>query len=299
MKRPWYHFLYVKSPLAKILWGIVGVLVAVGALLFQGLIENPRMEMQTSNWDGRSVQIGAAIFAGNCASCHGLDGKGLPGVAPALHSRYFFEQRLKDLEFTGSLEDYIALTVAAGRPNNKQSQWAAMMPTWSQRFGGPLREDQVDDVTRFVLNWREDALTQTAETDPWIPFQNAPTVDIYGDGGMVETAPAGEATGPLPPQELFVSMGCAGCHNMDQPQTADNKGPIGPNMGNLYETAGTRVPGEDAATYVHNSIVNPSAYMSPGYEDKTGIMPANFGDRMSEEEINSLVAWILDPNRQR
>lgn len=296
MKRPWYRFLYVKSPLWKIAWGIVGVLVAIAAILFQGIIENPRMEMQTANWNGRSIQNGAAIYANNCSSCHGTDGKGLPGVAPALHSRYFFEQRLKDLEFTGSLDDYVRLTVAAGRPNNKQSQWAAMMPTWSQTYGGPLRVDQVDDVTAFVINWREDALTQTAETDPWQPFQNAPTVDIYGDGGVIETAPAAEATGPLPPQELFNSMGCAGCHNLAEPQTDSSKGPVGPNMGNLHETAGTRVAGEDAETYVHNSIVNPSAYTVPGYNP---VMPANFTDRMSEEEINSLVAWILDPNRQQ
>jgi hypothetical protein len=66
-------------------------------------------------------------------------------------------------------------------------------------------------------------------------------------------------------------------------------------MGNLYETAGTRVPGEDAQTYVHNSIANPGAYVVESYTP--GIMPADFAQKMSEEEIQSLVDWILDPNR--
>jgi mono/diheme cytochrome c family protein len=170
-----------------------------------------------------------------------------------------------------------------------------MMPTWSSRYGGPLRDDQVEDVTDFVLNWEADAVTQTAETDPWQPFENAPMTDIF-TGAAVETAPAAEATGPLPPQELFVSMGCAGCHNIDQPQTDSNKGPIAPNLGNFYEIAGTKVAGEDAVTFTHTSIVNPNAYTEPGYNP---VMPANFADRMSPEEIDSLVAWILDPNRQR
>ncbi len=85
----------------------------------------------------------------------------------------------QDIGFAGSLNDYVKLTVAAGRPANKTSQWAQMMPTWSSRYGGPLRDDQVQDVTDFVLNWEADAKTQTAETDPWQPFQNAPMTDIY------------------------------------------------------------------------------------------------------------------------
>jgi mono/diheme cytochrome c family protein len=296
MKRPWYRFLYVRSPLAKLLWALLGVLAMMALLLFQLVIETPRMEAQTLNWEGRSVQNGAAIYANNCSSCHGPDGKGLPGVAPALNSHYFFEGRLADLGFTGTLYDYVKLTVAAGRPNNRQSQWAQMMPTWSSRYGGPLRDDQVEDVTSFVLNWEADALTQTAETDPWQPFQNAPMTDIF-TGQAVETAAPAESTGPRSPQQLFnVDMACAGCHNINLPQTDTEKGPVAPNMGNFHETAGTRVPGEDAVTYTHNSIVNPNAHTVEGYNP---VMPANFGERMSPEEIDSLVQWILDPNREQ
>ena len=299
MKQPWYSFLYVRSPLVKIGLGILAVLIAIAVLLFLGVIEERRMEAQTANWDGRGIEKGAEIFANNCANCHGPDGKGLPGVAPALHSKYFFTQRLTDVSWTGSLYDYVALTVAAGRPSKVNTQWAQHMPTWSQRFGGPFRDDQVNNVTAFVLNWEEDALQQgTAENpDPWQPFADAPSRAVASDGSAPAAEAAPEPTGPLPPQELFVSMGCSGCHNLDLPQDANNRGPVGPNLGNLHEVAGTFVPGEDAPTYVHNSIVNPNAYVVEGY--MAGIMPQNFAERMSEEEINSLVEWLLDPNRQR
>jgi mono/diheme cytochrome c family protein len=299
MKRRWYNFLYIRSPLVKIGLGLLAVVASLGMMFGQGLIEDKRMEAQTANFDGRSIQNGATIFANNCSSCHGPDGKGLPGVAPALHSRYFFEQRLKDLEFSGTLHDYVKLTVTSGRPNIKKSQWAAIMPTWSNRVGGPLRDDQVEDVTKFVLNWAEDAKLQTAETDPWVPFQNAPTTNIYsgtaasGLAATVETTATGETRTP---QVLWTTMGCMGCHNIDKAQTDTDKGAIAPNMANLPDRAGTEVPGEDASTYVHTSIINPTAYVVPGYNP---VMPAGFGDKMSKEELDGLVKWLLDPNRQK
>src|SRR6476661_7980649 len=160
MRKPWYTCLYVRSPIAKILLGVLAVLVSFAALAAQGVFENKRMEAQTANWHGRSVEKGAEIFSSNCYTCHGTDGKGNPGVAPALHSRYFFTQRMKDVGWAGSLHDYIALTVAAGRPSKSKSQWAQVMPTWSSKYGGPMRDDQVEQVTQFVLNWQEEAMTQ-------------------------------------------------------------------------------------------------------------------------------------------
>jgi hypothetical protein len=63
----------------------------------------------------------------------------------------------------------------------------------------------------------------------------------------------------------------------------------------LADHAGSRVPGEDAATYVHNSIVNPGAHVVEGYP--AGVMPQDFATRMTPEEIDSIVNWLLDPNR--
>src|SRR4030067_414203 len=42
------------------------------------------------------------------------------------------------------------------------------MPTWSQRFGGPLRDDQVDALVAFVMNWEDRALAE-AQVTPALP----------------------------------------------------------------------------------------------------------------------------------
>lgn len=294
--------LFTTSPILKIAWGILGALASIILLLFVLMIEDVRMEDQTNNWVAREIENGAILYANNCASCHGPDGKGLPAVAPALQSHYFFTTtgRLADVGYIGSLEDYVLLTVAAGRPSKANSQWAQKMPTWGNQFGGPMRGDQVVEVTKYVMNWRESAIAQTPEEDPFQPF-----LDVKKPAGEQSIAVLMGATPPAPaeaaapaeggvrdPETLFTTMACMACHVMDQPQDAANRGAIGPNFGNLAENAAARVAGLSAEEYIYQSIIEPGAHVVEGYA--AGIMPADFSTKMSEEEIRGLVAWLLN-----
>ncbi|MEM7533512.1 MAG: DUF4399 domain-containing protein [Chloroflexota bacterium] len=96
------------------------------------------------------------------------------------------------------------------------------------------------------------------------------------------------------PEELWVSMACSACHKLDQVQSADNFGQPGPHMANLFETAGSRVEGQSAIKYIVASIVEPNAYINEGYV--ANVMPQNFAEKMSEEEIARLAEWVLNPN---
>jgi mono/diheme cytochrome c family protein len=289
--------LYVKSPILKITLGILLALGAIVLMLLVLLTEEARMEAQTASWEGRRIENGADLYYNNCKSCHGPDGRGLPGVGPALNSHYFFTQRAGDVGWAGSLHDYVELTVAAGRPSKTNTQWAAVMPTWGNTYGGPMREDQVRAVTAYVMNWEQAALQQTAEQDPWQPFLDVAkpaSQQSIQPGEAVEEEPAAATEGPRDPETLFTVMGCAGCHNLQEAQTANNRGPIGPHLGNLEETALQRVAGMSAEEYVHESIVAPNAFVVQGYP--SGIMPQDYGRRMSEEEIQAMVAWLLGGN---
>jgi hypothetical protein len=53
----------------------------------------------------------------------------------------------EEIAFYGTLDDYVSLNIAAGHPDQR-------MPSWSQAYGGPLRRDQIADLTAFVLNWQ-------------------------------------------------------------------------------------------------------------------------------------------------
>ena len=301
------HRFYTRSPIAKIVWGILSSLVGIIVLLMVLVSENPRMEAQTVNWQGRSIENGAILFANNCLICHGPNGQGLLGKGPGLNSFYFFTDtgRISDVEWPGALEDYVRLTIAAGRPSKSGSQWPEVMPTWDGEFGGPLRGDQVDDLTLYVMNWREFALAQSPEEDPFQPFEDVVRPAEFQNAAFLllseeEQAAALEefkARNIRSPQEVWTSEACFACHNLDLMQV-EVAGQNGPNMADLYQRAGSRVEGMTAEEYVYESIVNPNAYVVETYEN-AGQMPQNFAEKLGEDEIQALVAWLLDPDREQ
>lgn len=74
----------------KILLGIgsfVGIMLLVGWIAIN---EPARMDVFTQQWQGRSIERGAESFYNLCTACHGMDGKGLAGVAPALDNPMLF-----------------------------------------------------------------------------------------------------------------------------------------------------------------------------------------------------------------
>ena len=59
----------------------------------------------------------------------------------------------------------------------------------------------------------------------------------------------------------------------------------------MGERAATRIAGMSAADYIHESIVDPSAYVVSGFPDN--VMPKNFADKFSAQDISDLIAYIL------
>ncbi|GAB4429185.1 MAG: hypothetical protein Kow00106_24200 [Anaerolineae bacterium] len=113
---------------------------------------------------------------------------------------------------------------------------------------------------------------------------------ILTETGGAEAAPAEEegaeaeaemAADPAKGEKLFADN-CGGCHG-----AADGAGPALTGMG---ERAASRVEGLSAEEYLHQSIVEPGAYVVEGFSN---IMPATYGEKFSEQELNDIVAYIL------
>lgn len=244
---------------SRILAGLISILIAVSGIVYIAINEPDRQEEFKQAFQGRSIESGAAIFNEYCSPCHGIQGQGIEGVAPALNTEYFFTERLDDIGYQGSLEAYIELTVAGGRPVQSSSgPWPQNMPTWSVDYGGPLRNDQVGNVVDFIMNWQETAPPGGAPDD-----EPEPVVSV-GD--------TPEERG----QNLFTTLGCVGCHMIN-----GQGGNVGPDLTEVYEK------GED---YIHEAIITPNAVIAEGYQPN--IMPATFGDRLSEEQINEIIAYL-------
>lgn len=245
------------------------VVVVVGAG------EGERMPMKEADYSARSIENGANIFADNCVGCHGIQGQGIPGVAPALNAPEFFTTRLQEVGYPGSLRSFIEGTVNAGRPVGS-GQYSAKMATWGQQYGGPLRPDQISDVASFILNWEkayvgEPGVTPTPKPEP-TPWPADTPPEVIG-------------------QAVYAAQGCAGCHG--EPGGA---GLVGPNLGGVATRAETRVPGQSAEEYITNSIVNPNDFIVPDCPTgacQAGLMPQTYGQTLTEQELNGLVQYLL------
>jgi cytochrome c551/c552 len=112
-----------------------------------------------------------------------------------------------------------------------------------------------------------------------------PEEQIYA-GLPEDFAAALAAADPANAETIALTAGCVGCHNLDPAQQAQ-----GPTWFHMGDTAAGRVAGEGPALYLYTSIVNPSAYIVPGYQD--GIMPKTFGETLTTQQLADLVAYLL------
>lgn len=85
-------------------------------------------------------------------------------------------------------------------------------------------------------------------------------------------------------QQVFVQE-CGACHSFS-PDTVI----VGPSLAGIGTHAATRVSGQDAQAYLLTSIIRPGAHLVDGFEDK---MPANFGKKLTGEDIDAIVAYLL------
>ena len=108
--------------------------------------------------------------------------------------------------------------------------------------------------------------TPTSTTAPSDGITPPPTVS--GDGAQV-----------------FLASGCTACHTIDSLSGA--RGAIGPDL--------TRI-GARGDAFVRESIVDPNAVIAPDCpfgSCQPGLMPQDFEQRLSQEELDALVAYLL------
>ena len=103
---------------------------------------------------------------------------------------------------------------------------------------------------------------------------------------VLSCSPEPPATEPVARgHQLYRSMGCANCH---EPNLFGQR--LGPSLDHLGTAAATRRPGLSADEYVRQSILDPGAYVVPGYQDS---MPRDLGRDLSPTDLEALVAYLL------
>lgn len=269
--------------------GSLAVFFTLAVLVVVGIGEQNRMQAFTVAYEARRIEEGALLFENSCRTCHGPQGEGIPGVAPTLNGAALFNgERLTEIGFSGTIQDYLGGVIAAGRPvPSAGTTYPQRMPTWGQEFGGPLRIDQIDSLVAFVMNWEETALAQAggeaAGIAPGEPFG----VDI-----SVELPAGDPESGAALSQQA--SVGCSACHELAAVGPAWAAEGNQPGVGARAEMridAGDYT-GEATSTreYLIESIVRTNAHIVDGYE--ANIMPADFGQRLTSQQVADLIAYM-------
>jgi cytochrome c oxidase subunit II len=111
-----------------------------------------------------------------------------------------------------------------------------------------------------------------AQFNTWLAKQKAPAAAGGGAGG--------EADG----KQLFTegngaATACGSCHTLSDAGTQGQSGP------DLDET----LPDKDEA-FIRDAIVKPDDVIAPGFQ--AGIMPKNYGDTLSADELDALVTYL-------
>jgi cytochrome c oxidase subunit II len=101
------------------------------------------------------------------------------------------------------------------------------------------------------------------------------------------TSPSSSAGG----LSVFNSNGCSACHTLS---AAKATGTVGPDLDKLVSYA--KQAKQPLSSFVNQSIVDPGAYVQPGYSN--GIMPTNFGTSISKSDLSALVTFLVQSATQ-
>ena len=200
---------------------------------------------------------GERTYETYCVGCHGAEGLGDGPAAEFLNPQ---PRNFVDGDYT-----YFHFGEAGPLPSDesllisvRNGLAGSSMPAF------PLLTDQeIRDVTSYVKSLREGG---------------------WGESTAVQAAPE-----PIPgdsAEELFVNAACSACHALDVLAAA---GGVGPSLNGI----GGRLSYDE----IVESIVDPNAVIAeacPAGPCPEGAMPQNFGERLSEEQIDALATYLVE-----
>lgn len=266
----------------EIVLGTIFTILSIIILTDMTINEEARLERFKIEQRAEQIEFGAVVYEINCTSCHGEYAQGIVGRAPCLRCPELFEAdengqniRLAEIGWSGTLEDYMVSVISTGRQVSTRAELYpgdmvsgnAAMPTWSDQFGGPLRIDQIRAVAAFVVNFEEWGLNTKLVPTPVMAIDPDDPIAL------------GRA--------VFVINGCIACHAIEGLST----GAVGPVLDGSATRAEIQVEGLSAEEYIRQSILEPGAYVVEGFAD--GVMPAVFGETISEQDLDNLVLFLL------
>lgn len=212
------------------------------------------------------IDAGEELYdgAGGCTACHGL-GTRAPNLLTGEGSTGPIGARCADRVAGEDCKAYIHRSLV--EPNAYVVEgYQPIMPDMSRT----LSDAQVWSMVAYLQSQGGEVTVTAAD------LQAAPAT---------EAAPAaGGAAGPsatADPQALLAELQCVACHKL---------GAEGQEVGPPFDGIGARLSPDEIRT----AILDPAATISPGYEQFAGVMPPNFGSRLTAAQLEALVGFLAE-----
>lgn len=234
--------------------------------LFVGTAIGIVILIMTVSMSGSDISAGEDVTDGfdlwqsyGCEACHTLYGQG-GNYAPDLTQIYTLRGGVY-------IQDFM-VNPAAYHPGER------VMPRFTI--------NQVE-IAKLIAMFEWTANTATTDWPP-VPIQvsnpaglNISAVELVGSLAVTDPQIARGQT--------IYSQRCASCHSV-----AEGVILVGPSFWDVAVTAGERVEDQNARDYLRNSILYPSDFVVPGFQD---VMQKNLAEILSSEDINALLAYLL------
>ena len=210
---------------------------------------------------------GEALFngAGGCLACHGLGER-----APNL---------LTDHDRTGTIGVRCANRVAA--EDCKTYVYSSMVDPGAYLVEGfePIMPDVRSQLSNAQI-WALVAYLQSVGGEVTVTGADIMATDD-GSGTAAPTAGA-PATASADPLEIMRANACLVCHLFNGEGEVTQIGPP-------FDGIGARVD----ADYIRESILDPAAGTSEGFEEVSGAMPPIFGNQLTASQLEAVVQFLI------
>ena len=134
---------------------------------------------------------------------------------------------------------------------------------------------------------RTEAIVMTpAAFDSWLKQQEKTAAPSPSSTPSTTTTSTSTTPSSASGLSVFNGNGCSACHTLT---AAKATGTVGPDLDKLVAYA--QQAHQPLASFVQTSIVDPGAYVQPGYSN--GIMPTNFGTALSKSDLSALVTFLV------
>jgi nitric oxide reductase subunit C len=257
------------------------VSTGICATIFLGLtVDSHRQFARLTHSD----QITPAVIAGkhvwhqkNCINCHTLLGEGA----------YYAPDLTKITDQRGAA--YLRSFLKDPTRFYSEERDRRLMPNQN------LSDEQIDNVIAF-LTW-----VSRIDTQGWPPRPILVSGASIPGTNVGAAPPQPASSDPIAQgQSIFrqTPPGCFACHS-----TAPGVNLVGPSLAGIAATAAQRIKSADyhghatdAAGYIRESIMTPSAYVVTGptfSANGQSLMPANFGTTLRPAQIDAIVAYLM------